>query len=71
LPFPFKASEFEYRRATLLNRDLHDSKAFDQNNNYFSGQAQVRAAPDNAVQQLAETLASSRSLSSQVTQRIT
>ena len=52
-----KASEFEYRRATLLNRDLHDSKAFDQNNNYFSGQAQGRAAPDNAMQQLAETLA--------------
>ena len=46
-----KASEFEYRRATLPNRDLHDSKAFDQNNNYFSGQG--RATPDNAMQQLA------------------
>jgi hypothetical protein len=34
-----------------LTEICNDSKAFDQNNNYFSGQG--RAAPDNAVQQLA------------------
>ncbi len=28
-----KASEFQYRHATLPNRDLHDSKAFNQNIN--------------------------------------
>lgn len=50
-----KASELEYRRVTLPDRDLHDSKAFDRNNSEVSGED--RSAPDNAMQQFAETLA--------------
>lgn len=53
-----KAPEFEYRSALLPNKDLHDSKAFVQNNKHLNkATGHGQAAPDNGVQHLAETLA--------------